>query len=93
MSSQPTNNVAASGDTPAVQGAPNVTGQPTANPEGDFTAATTISSMNDLRQKAPKIYNAMLQGLATNMVNEMKDHQARIKEMNRKAREDADGRS
>lgn len=41
-------------------------------PTGEPTSFTTISSLSDLREKAPKIYNAMLQGIAMNICQHMK---------------------
>lgn len=49
-----------------------------------------ISSMDDLKNKQPKLYKLMLEGIGTTIVNEMKDHQDKIKEMNRKARSDSE---
>lgn len=44
----------------------------------------TIGSMDELRKKAPKVYNQMLLGIATNICSEMQRHQARLKEIMRK---------
>lgn len=56
-----------------------------------FSAATPVTNMADLKEKAPTLYKAMLEGIATSMTNEMKRHQDKIKELNRKAQEDAQG--
>jgi hypothetical protein len=53
---------------------------------GTSDSKTNFGTMNQLKEKSPKLYNMMLQGIATNMVNELKDHQTRIKEMMREAR-------
>jgi len=46
-----------------------------ASPTGEVTTMTTIGSLADLRQKSPKVYNAMMQGVAMNICNEMKHHE------------------
>jgi len=58
---------------------------------GEFNASTTVGSLQELQSKAPTVYKAMMEGIAMNIVNEMKDHQDRIKEMNRQAARDAAG--
>ncbi len=52
--------------------------------EGRFDS---VSSMADLKEKSPKVYNAMMQGIAINICREMQDHQRRLKKITRKARE------
>lgn len=66
------------------------TGAPTGT-AGEFNASTQIGSMSELKDKAPELYKAMMQGLATNICNDMKDHQDRLKEMQRQATRDAEG--
>lgn len=66
------------------------TGAPTGT-AGEFNASTTIGSMSELQTKAPELYKAMMQGIATNICNEMKDHQDRLKEMQREATRNAQG--
>ncbi|WP_166156414.1 hypothetical protein [Neochlamydia sp. AcF84] len=46
----------------------------------------TISSMSDLKEKAPEMHKAMMQGLAMNICNSMQKHQQRFKEILRKGR-------
>ena len=58
----------------------------------NFNASTPVSNMEDLRTKAPTVYKAMMEGIATNIVNEMKDHQTRLKEMMREAQRNAEGK-
>lgn len=69
------------------------TGAPTGAASGDFNASTTIGSMSELQTKAPTLYKAMMEGIATNICNEMKNHQDRLKEMQRQAARDAEGKS
>ncbi|CCB85665.1 MULTISPECIES: hypothetical protein [Parachlamydia] len=52
---------------------------------GNYTSTTSINSLADLKKKAPKVYNAMMQGIAMNICNEMKAHQDRLKKMMRDA--------
>lgn len=49
----------------------------------NVTMATTVSSINDLKKQAPKIYDAMLLGIATSIVTKIKHNQDRLKEMMR----------
>lgn len=53
------------------------------------TAATKVSSLADLKKKAPEVYNAMLQGIGMSICNEMKHHQDRLKKMMQDARRDS----
>lgn len=75
---------------------PNVTAaQPTASDPTTAAAVvssnkavnsyTKISSVEDLRKKAPKVYNAICQGIAEQICYQMKHAQDRIKQ---KMRED-----
>lgn len=52
-----------------------------------YTTSTTVNSMADLRVKAPKIYHAMLEGIAIEMINQMQDANERLKKIEREARE------
>ena len=61
---------------PAQGGASSTTASP-----AKFDSNTEVSSMGELKAKAPKVYDAMLQGLATQITTDMKDHQDRLKEM------------
>lgn len=44
---------------------------------------TTISSLAELKKKAPKVYEAMMQGIAMNMVNKMRRDQEHLKQIMR----------
>lgn len=67
-----------------------------ANPPADkasgshakVTGNTKISSLEDLRKKAPKVWKQMMLGIAMNICNEMKKSQERIKKLMREARQD-----
>lgn len=58
----------------------------------NYNASTQIASLADLKEKAPDLYKAMLEGVGMKIVNEMKDHQQRIKELNAEGRRQAEGR-
>lgn len=66
------------------------TGAPTGT-AGEFNASTTVQSLQDLKEKAPTLYRAMMEGIAMNIVNDMKDHQEKLKQMMREAERDAAG--
>lgn len=53
----------------------------------EITGSTTIKSMADLKKKAPKVYQMMMEGIAMNICNEMQHSQERLKKMMREARE------
>lgn len=42
-----------------------------------FTAATKINSLDDLRKKAPKVWKAMIQGVAWSICQSMHDAETR----------------
>lgn len=52
-----------------------------------LTTSTKISSMEDLKKKAPKLYNKMMEGIAMAICNDMKAHQDRLKKMMDDARQ------
>lgn len=82
--------VSSASSSTATEGATSTSTSPTGT-AGEFNASTQIGSMSDLKDKAPELYKAMMQGLATNICNDMKDHQERLKEMQRQATRDAQG--
>lgn len=55
------------------------------------TVAGTIGSMADLKNESPQVYNAMMQGIAMNICNEMDRHQKELKRIQQEARRDAQG--
>lgn len=56
---------------------------PTGEPSGtqDYTAATTVGSIGELQRVAPKLWHAMLQGLALTICQNMQDNQMRQKQL------------
>ncbi|MEI8365491.1 MAG: hypothetical protein WCF65_03640 [Parachlamydiaceae bacterium] len=47
------------------------------------TATTKVASVADLKRKAPKVYQQMMEGIAMNICNNMKASQDRISAMNK----------
>lgn len=47
---------------------------------------STFSSMSQLQEKSPEVYNAMLLGIAQTICGKMADSQKRVKEINREGR-------
>lgn len=50
---------------------------------GTVDSKTKISSMAELRTKAPEVWQKMLEGIAMNICNEMRRHQEEIKTLRR----------
>lgn len=55
----------------------------------NYDSHTTINSMADLKNKAPEVYQKMLESIAMKICNEMRHHQENIKKMNDEARQNA----
>lgn len=53
----------------------------------DFDVDTKISSVGDLREKAPKVFDKMMEGIAMNIISKMRKAQERLKEMWREGRQ------
>lgn len=53
---------------------------------GQLNASSTISSVADLKEKAPKVYYQTMVALATAIIKDMKHHNDRLKEMQAEAR-------
>lgn len=51
------------------------------NSDTGVTSSTKINSIKELREKAPEVYQKMLEGIAQNICGKMKDHQDRLKKM------------
>lgn len=56
-----------------------------ASTNSDFNSSTRVNSVDDLRKKAPKVYQAMLEGIAWHICGEMKRSQDRLKQMMRES--------
>lgn len=84
VQSQATSNVA-----PSSANATTAAAAVSSNPTPQSAGATKVSSLQDLKQKAPEVYDQMMVGIATMIIKEMKHHQDHLKEIGRKYREDA----
>lgn len=49
------------------------------------TMSDTISSLSQLREKAPEVYKQMMMGIATNICNDMQHAQERLKRIMRES--------
>ncbi|MBA3958681.1 MAG: hypothetical protein H0X51_09870 [Parachlamydiaceae bacterium] len=52
-----------------------------------YTSATQVNSMEELKLKAPKLYNQMMVGIATAICRDSQDHTRRLKEAMRRGRQ------
>ena len=52
------------------------------SPSGD--TATFISSMSELKEKAPKVHKAMMEGIAQSIIDQQNKHLDRMKEIRRR---------
>lgn len=59
------------------------------NASAEATGATKISSLEDLKNKAPKVFHQMMVSLATTMISDMRKHQERLKKLQQKGRENS----
>jgi hypothetical protein len=53
--------------------------------------AAKVSSMADLKTKAPEVYNGMLMGIATTMIQHMQRQQEHLKQMMREGQRNSQG--
>lgn len=86
MPSSSSTNSPLSTDTNVQQVGSAATGAATAEGESG-SDTTTFKSLGDFQKKYPVIYDKMMQGIMTNIINDMKHSQERLEEMWRKSRE------
>lgn len=60
-----------------------------ASPTAGVDMNSQVSSLAQLREQAPKVWNMMLQGIAMNICNDMKQKQDDLKRMMRESQRDA----
>lgn len=53
----------------------------------EFSTDTIIKNVADLKEQAPEVYQKMMEGIAMTIVREMKEHEERLKKMQREGRE------
>jgi predicted nucleotidyltransferase len=54
-----------------------------------YSTQTELSSLGDLKEKAPQVYDATMMGIAQSMISQMKRSQERLKEIMREGRRQA----
>ncbi|ADI38907.1 putative uncharacterized protein [Waddlia chondrophila 2032/99] len=57
------------------------------NLKAEYDMDTVISSASDLKEKAPEVWDKMMQGIAQNIIKDMRERQERLKKMMRESRE------
>lgn len=57
-----------------------------AHGSSSVTTSTKLNSLDELRQKAPKVYHQMMLGIAMNICGSMRRHAARLKQMIRESK-------
>lgn len=62
--------------------------QRTAGAGEETSGSTRFNSLEDLKEKAPQVYNAMMLGIAQNICKDMQEAQQRLKTMMRESRRD-----
>lgn len=87
MSNNSTEPITPASSTSETSAAEQSTGSTTKKLDAE-TAATKISSLQDFKEKAPKVYDATILAIAQNITNDMKHHQDRLKEIMRKGQQD-----
>lgn len=83
--SNPTAPVATAPSAPAAATSPTATAQP------GYGASTTVTNMTNLKEQAPEVWTAMMQGIAQTIINQMQDAQNRLKALMQQERQDAGG--
>ncbi len=53
-----------------------------------YSMSTTVTSLAELQKVAPKVYNGMMQGIASGIISQMQDGQDKIHQMNILAEQD-----
>lgn len=61
------------------------------NASAETKGNVKFSSLEDLRKKAPKVYNQLMLSIATTIIRGMNDHQERLKKMRQEARDNVNG--
>ena len=89
MTSSNTTSASPADLTPEVNTIAQSSAAPTGSPSSTFNASDTVGSLQELQAKAPEIYNAMMEGIAMTIVNDMNDQQARLKALMEQERRDS----
>lgn len=75
--------------TTEVVGTKSVNNSPTITEVAGDGKFDSVSNLNDLKEKAPDVYHAMMQGIGMKICNEMQKHQKRFRDILKKARDNA----
>lgn len=70
---------------------PTTAGAAATTAQSSVTTSTSFNTLDDLRKKAPAVYNMMMQGIAWGMCSQMKHQQDHLKEIMREAERNARG--
>jgi DNA polymerase II small subunit/DNA polymerase delta subunit B len=74
---------------PTSQNATTAEASATANAtKKDYDMDMVVRSTADLKTKAPEVWDKMMEGIAQNIISQMRKRQERLKEMMRKARQE-----
>ena len=76
---------------PAGETSPSDESKEPGSPKGTVTSSTTVNSLEELKKKAPEVYDQMVLGIATNLCNEFKAQQERLKKIMREGQAQARG--
>lgn len=89
MNVNPTPDTTASQTTQAAQIAKDgTTASLAAGASTDMTKTIKISTLNDLKEQAPEVYKKMMEGIATTIINQMKDSEERRKKLAQSYKDD-----
>lgn len=78
-------------EAPTATSAGMATGSSTSTAAQQAETAGSVSSMSDLKEKAPEVYKAMMQGIAMNMCTQSQRAQEHLKKMQEEFRREAEG--
>lgn len=68
---------------PTVGTTPSVGSVASKNAPASYTMDTQIDSVESLKEKAPEVYQKMLEGVAQNIIGKMRKQQERLKKLMR----------
>lgn len=73
---------------PSSQNAATAEASATANAsKKDFDMDTQVSSAAELKEKAPEVWNKMMEGIAMHIISDMRKREARLRELQRESRQ------
>lgn len=81
-----------SGSHPAAGAASGAHGAGTKGAVGAVNSTTTIHNMEDLRKKAPDVFNKMMEGIGIQMISKLQRDQKRLEQIMKEGERAAQGR-